>query len=157
EVVLGIGVPGGGLWLEGGVGAVVEGVGVGGGVALADGLGGDGCGAVGAGDGDGVGEDNLVQIADNVQVGPDAILGGQVGLGGSCKIGAGAMLGGQVGVKDNLTVGQGAMVGAQSGVMKDIPPGQMVFGTPSRPGFDTLRTIATIERLGRTVRALKQR
>lgn len=107
--------------------------------------------------GEGVKIDNLVQIGHQVRVGPHAVLCGQVGLGGSSTIGAGAMLGGQAGVRDNRTVGAGALIGAQSGVMKDVPPGRMVFGTPARQGFDSLRTIATTDRLLIAVRSLKKR
>ncbi|MCC7387894.1 MAG: UDP-3-O-(3-hydroxymyristoyl)glucosamine N-acyltransferase [Phycisphaerales bacterium] len=107
--------------------------------------------------GDGVKIDNLVQIGHQVQVGPHAVLCGQVGLGGSCKVGAGAMLGGQSGVRDNRTVGQGAMIGAQSGVMKDVPAGQMVFGTPARPGLNSLRSAAGTDRLLRAIRLLNDR
>ena len=107
--------------------------------------------------GEGVKIDNLVQIGHQVKVEPHAVLCGQVGLSGSSSIGAGAMLGGQAGVRDNRTVGAGALVGAQSGVMKDIPPGRMVFGTPARQGFDSLRTIAATDRLLIAVKALKMR
>jgi UDP-3-O-[3-hydroxymyristoyl] glucosamine N-acyltransferase len=80
-----------------------------------------------------------------------------VGLSGSSTIGAGAMLGGQAGVRDNRSVGAGALVGAQSGVMKDVAPGRMVFGTPARLGFDSLRTIAATDRLLVAVKSLKKR
>jgi UDP-3-O-[3-hydroxymyristoyl] glucosamine N-acyltransferase len=107
--------------------------------------------------GDGAKLDNQVQVGHGTQVGPHAVLCGQVGIGGSCTIGPGAMMGGQAGTRDNVNVGAGAMVGGKAGVMKDIAPGQMVFGTPARPGFDSLRTVAATERLLRAVKSLKAR
>jgi UDP-3-O-[3-hydroxymyristoyl] glucosamine N-acyltransferase len=74
--------------------------------------------------------DNLVMVAHNVQVGPDAILIAQVGIAGSSKVGRGALLAGQVGISDHVTVGDGVVIAAKSGVTKDIPAGSFVAGIP---------------------------
>jgi len=74
--------------------------------------------------------DNLVTVAHNVDVGENAILIAQVGIGGSSKIGRGAILSGQVGIPDHIDIGDGVIVAAKTGVTKDVPAGRMVAGIP---------------------------
>jgi UDP-3-O-[3-hydroxymyristoyl] glucosamine N-acyltransferase len=91
--------------------------------------------------------DNLVQVGHNVEVGPLAILCGQVGVAGSSKIGAGAVLAGQVGIAGHLRVGDRVTLGAQAGVMNDIPDGETWMGYPARPHAAWARTTATLDHL----------
>lgn len=77
--------------------------------------------------------DNLVTVAHNVDVGENAILVAQVGIGGSSKIGRGAILSGQVGVPDHIEIGDGVIIAAKSGITKNVPAGEMVAGTPHLP------------------------
>ena len=74
--------------------------------------------------------DNLVMVAHNVEVGENAILVAQVGIGGSSKIGRDTILSGQVGIPDHIEVGDGVIVAAKTGVTKNIPAGQIVAGIP---------------------------
>ena len=77
--------------------------------------------------------DNLVTVAHNVDVGENAILVAQVGIGGSSKIGRGAILSGQVGVPDHIEIGDGVIIAAKSGITKNVPAGEMVAGIPHLP------------------------
>jgi len=74
--------------------------------------------------------DNLVTVGHNVEVGENAILVAQVGIGGSSKIGRGAILSGQAGIPDHINIGDGVIVAAKSGITKDVPAGKMVSGSP---------------------------
>ncbi len=77
--------------------------------------------------------DNLVQVAHNCDVGPDAILCGQVGLAGSTVLGKGVTLAGQAAVSGHVRIGDGATVLGQGGVIKDLEGGQIYAGTPTLP------------------------
>lgn len=74
--------------------------------------------------------DNLVQVAHNVEIGPNSILAAQVGIAGSSKIGKNVILGGQVGISDHVRIEDNVIAAAQSGVTKDIPADSMVAGSP---------------------------
>ena len=74
--------------------------------------------------------DNLIQVAHNVEIGPDSILAAQVGIAGSSKIGKNVILGGQVGVADHVRIEDNVIAAAQSGVSKDIPADSIVAGSP---------------------------
>jgi UDP-3-O-[3-hydroxymyristoyl] glucosamine N-acyltransferase len=79
----------------------------------------------------GVKIDNLVQVGHGSQVGEDALLCSQVGLGGSTEIANRVILTGQVGVVGHCKVGEAAIVTPQSGVANDIPAGALVSGAPA--------------------------
>ncbi len=91
--------------------------------------------------------DNLVHVAHNVVVGPNALLVAQVGIAGSSKIGERAILAGQVGVGGHATIGAGARVGGQAGVFGDVPAGEDWAGWPARPKAQTMRSAALVARL----------
>ncbi len=74
--------------------------------------------------------DNLVQVAHNVEIGPNSILAAQVGIAGSSKIGKDVILGGQVGVSDHVKIEDNVIAAAQTGVTKDIPADSFVAGSP---------------------------
>jgi len=74
--------------------------------------------------------DNLVQVAHNVEIGPDSILVAQTGIGGSSKIGKNFIAGGQVGIPDHITIGDDVIIAAKSGITKDLPTGSFVSGSP---------------------------
>ncbi len=76
--------------------------------------------------------DNLVQVAHNVDMGPDCALAAQVGVSGSVKMGRGCFLGGQVGLADHITVGDRTLIGAQSGVPSSLEGHQAYLGSPAR-------------------------
>jgi UDP-3-O-[3-hydroxymyristoyl] glucosamine N-acyltransferase len=91
--------------------------------------------------------DNLVQVAHNVTIGPDAAVAAQVGISGSSHIGARVQLGGQAGVAGHLHVGHDAVVGGQSGVLKDVPPAVFVSGYPAMPHDEARKAHAHMMRI----------
>jgi UDP-3-O-[3-hydroxymyristoyl] glucosamine N-acyltransferase len=99
--------------------------------------------------------DNLVQIAHNVEVGPDNIIAAQAGIAGSSKTGCHVMLGGQVGVAGHLELADRVLVGAQSGVSKSLPSGKyrgtpaQEFSTYARQEVSLRRLKGSLERLAR--------
>jgi UDP-3-O-[3-hydroxymyristoyl] glucosamine N-acyltransferase len=99
--------------------------------------------------------DNQVQIAHNVVVGRNCLIAGQSGIGGSARLGDGVTLAGGVAVVDHVEIGANAVVGALSLVTKDVPPGQVVWGTPARPGRDAKKQIAALHRLPKLLKSLR--
>ena len=83
--------------------------------------------------------DNLVQIAHNVEIGPDCLLAAQVGIAGSSRLGHHVVLGGQVGVADHVTIGDNVMMTAQSGAPSDLPGGANYSGSWARPYMQAQR------------------
>ena len=79
----------------------------------------------------GVKLDNLVQIAHNVEIGPNTVIAAQSGIAGSTKIGSRCTIGGQVGIIGHLVLGDDIQIQGQSGVISDIPNGKTVQGTPA--------------------------
>ncbi|MDA8818947.1 UDP-3-O-(3-hydroxymyristoyl)glucosamine N-acyltransferase [Flavobacteriaceae bacterium] len=79
----------------------------------------------------GVKLDNLVQIAHNVEIGPNTVIAAQSGIAGSTKIGSRCTIGGQVGIIGHLVLGDDIKIQGQSGVISDIPNGKTVQGTPA--------------------------
>ena len=101
--------------------------------------------------GSGVKIDNLVHVAHNVIVGPNALLVAQVGVSGSTEVGPWAILGGQVGVAGHLNIGQGARVAGGSDVFTDVPPGVDFLGSPARPRMESLRAQAAARRIPKVI------
>lgn len=93
--------------------------------------------------------DNLVQIAHNVQVGPNTIICAQVGIAGSTRIGAYVTLAGQVGLAGHIEIGDQAVIGAQSGLSKNVPAESMVIGAPAKPMKVWKQTNFYISQLGK--------
>ena len=83
--------------------------------------------------------DNLVQVAHNVEMGPDCALAAQVGIAGSVTVGRGCFLGGQAGLADHIAVGDRTLIGAQSGVPSSLEGNQAYLGTPARPAREAQR------------------
>jgi UDP-3-O-[3-hydroxymyristoyl] glucosamine N-acyltransferase len=100
--------------------------------------------------------DNLVHVAHNCVIGPDALLVAQVGIAGSSRVGARAVLGGQVGVGGHVEVGPGARVGGQAGVTKSIKGGRDYWGTPVREKGEVLRSLAWLGRVPELERRVAQ-
>jgi UDP-3-O-[3-hydroxymyristoyl] glucosamine N-acyltransferase len=91
--------------------------------------------------------DNLVQVAHNVEIGPNCIMVAQSGISGSTRLGSHVVLAGQVGVVGHITLGDNVMVGAQSGVTKSIPGNTQVWGYPAKPLARAKRINAAVQRL----------
>ncbi len=82
--------------------------------------------------GKGVKLDNLVQIAHNVEIGPNTVIAAQTGIAGSTKIGDDVMIGGQVGVVGHIQIAKGTKIAAQSGVGSSInEENQIIQGSPA--------------------------
>jgi UDP-3-O-[3-hydroxymyristoyl] glucosamine N-acyltransferase len=91
--------------------------------------------------------DNLVQIAHNVEVGPDSMLAAQSGVAGSSRLGRGVLMGGQSGVADHRVVGDRTIVAAKTAVLSDLEGGQVVAGIPALPMKRWRRMVAIQARL----------
>jgi len=100
--------------------------------------------------------DNLVQVAHNVQIGPDSILAGQVGIAGSTKIGQRVIMGGQVGVSDHVEIGDQVLIAAKSGVMRDIPSGSMVAGIPTVDIKEWRKVCVLLTQLAETFKEIRK-
>lgn len=65
-------------------------------------------------------------IGDFVEIGPGAMILGQVAVGNFVRIGAGAV------ILPNIKIGKNAVIGAGSVVSRDVPPGVVVKGVPAK-------------------------
>jgi UDP-3-O-[3-hydroxymyristoyl] glucosamine N-acyltransferase len=100
--------------------------------------------------------DNLVHVAHNCVIGPNALLVAQVGIAGSSRVGERAVLAGQVGVGGHVEIGPGARIGGQTGVTKSIPGGRDYWGTPVREKGEVLRSMAWVGRIPELERRLAE-
>jgi len=91
--------------------------------------------------------DNLVQIAHNVDIGPNTVIAAQAGISGSTKIGSNVMIGGQAGIVGHIRIGDGARINAQSGVSKSLENGKAVTGSPAHDYSAALRSQALSRKL----------
>ncbi len=91
--------------------------------------------------------DNLVQIAHNVEIGPDSMIAAQSGVAGSSRLGRGVLMGGQSGVADHRVVGDRTIVAAKSAVLSDLAGGEVVAGIPAQPMKRWRRMVAIQARL----------
>jgi UDP-3-O-[3-hydroxymyristoyl] glucosamine N-acyltransferase len=104
--------------------------------------------------------DNLVQIAHNVEIGPDSLLVAQCGISGSTRLGRGVIVAAQAGIVGHIDLGDRAIVAASAGVTKDVAAGEAVLGQPAIPIEDGRRAYALIGRLPeikKAVAALEKR
>ena len=99
--------------------------------------------------------DNLVHVAHNVQVGPEALLVAQAGIAGSARIGRRAIVAGQVGVVGHVEIGDGARLAAQSGAARSLAGGKDYFGSPAREKNDAFRILAAQNKLPELVRRVR--
>ena len=100
--------------------------------------------------------DNLVQVANNVEVGEHSVLAAQVGISGSTKIGKWVTFAGQSAAGGHLSIGDQAVVTGQAGAGKDVPPKAMVSGSPAQPTLEHHRGLAELNRLPDLKRRVKQ-
>ena len=102
--------------------------------------------------------DNLVHIGHNCRIGRHVVIAAQTGLSGGCVVEDYVVMGGQVGMGEQAHIGAKAHIGGQAGVLphRRIPPGQTVWGTPSRPHREYLKKQALVERLPKIVAKLRE-
>jgi UDP-3-O-[3-hydroxymyristoyl] glucosamine N-acyltransferase len=98
--------------------------------------------------GEGTKIDNQVQIGHNVVIGKHCIIVAQSGISGSTRIGDHVTLAARVGIAGHLRIGDGAILAARSGVIADVDAGEKVFGYPSKPFKEAMRTGMLVKRLG---------
>ena len=78
-------------------------------------------------------------MTNNVKLGSNCMIAGQVGFAGSSTIGNNVSIGGQAGISGHLTIGNNVKIGGGSGVVKDVGDNQVVMGYPAVPLKDFIR------------------
>ena len=108
--------------------------------------------------GDGSKLDNLVHIGHNCRLGKHVVLAAQVGLSGGVIVDDYVVMGGQAGIGEKAHIGAKAVVGGQCGILpfREVPPGETLWGTPSRPLREHLRKLAMVNRLPKIIAELKE-
>ena len=91
--------------------------------------------------------DNQVQIAHNVEVGPNSLIVAQVGIAGSTTLGRNVVVGGQAGLNGHIHLDDQVMVAAHSGVHNSQPKGAQIGGSPAIPIRTWGRATAVFARL----------
>ncbi len=100
--------------------------------------------------------DNLVQVGHNVEIGPDSLLAGQVGISGSVKIGKNVVMGGQVAVADHVKIGDNVMVAGRTGITGDVPDNSVVAGFPHQDIKEWRKSSISFSRLGELVKEIRE-
>jgi len=100
--------------------------------------------------------DALVVVAHSCQVGEYVRLIAQCGLAGSSRVEERAIIGPQAGLAGHLIIGEGAIVAGQAGIMTDLEAGAIVWGTPSGPIREMMRSYAVFRHLPEMRRGLKK-
>lgn len=100
--------------------------------------------------------DNLVQVAHNVEIGPNCFIVAQAGIAGSSRVGRNVILAGQAGVDGHRTIGDNVVVAAKAGVTKDIPSNMLVSGYPAQIHERELKLQATVRRLPELVEEIRK-
>jgi UDP-3-O-[3-hydroxymyristoyl] glucosamine N-acyltransferase len=96
----------------------------------------------------GVKLDNLIQIAHNVEVGPNTVVAAQSGISGSTKLGGSSVIGGQVGIAGHLTLAKGTQIGAQAGInFSTTEENKQWHGSPAQPLRDWMRASVIFKQL----------
>jgi UDP-3-O-[3-hydroxymyristoyl] glucosamine N-acyltransferase len=91
--------------------------------------------------------DNQVQIAHNVQIGPDSTICAQTGIAGSTRVGARVLIAGQVGIVDHIEIGEGSVIGAGSKVIGSLKPHSFVSGDYALPHRENLEQKVLLRKL----------
>ena len=76
--------------------------------------------------------DSKATLHDNVKIGENSIIAGQVGIAGSTVLGKNLRIGGQAGISGHLKIGDNVEIAGGSGVIKDIPNNTKVMGYPAK-------------------------
>ena len=105
--------------------------------------------------GEGTKIDSLVLIAHNCVLGRHCLIAGGVGIAGSAVLGDFVIIGGQTGVADHATVGSGVRIAGMAGVSGDLPGGRDYGGIIARPARDWHKEMATLSKLAKTSRRVK--
>ena len=103
----------------------------------------------------GVKMDNIVHVAHNVEIGPNSILAGMVGISGSVKIGKNVIMGGGAGVTDHVNIGDNAMIAAKSVIIRDVPDDSVVAGFPHQDIQDWRKSSVIFTQLGELLKDIR--
>jgi UDP-3-O-[3-hydroxymyristoyl] glucosamine N-acyltransferase len=76
--------------------------------------------------------DNLVHVAHNAIVGPNAVIVAGAEISGSVLVGAGAWIGPNACIRQRVTIGRAALIGMGAVVLKDVEAHTTVAGNPAR-------------------------
>jgi UDP-3-O-[3-hydroxymyristoyl] glucosamine N-acyltransferase len=96
----------------------------------------------------GVKLDNLIQIAHNVEIGPNTVVAAQTGISGSSKVGENSIIGGQVGIVGHISIAKGTQIQAKSGISRSIEvEGKRWAGAPAAAYTDHMRSQVVLARL----------
>ena len=108
--------------------------------------------------GDGTKLDNMVHIGHNCRLGKHVVMAAQVGLSGGVVVEDYVVMGGQVGIGEKAHIGAKAVVGGQCGILpfRRVPPGETLWGTPSRPVREHLKKLAMVDRLPKIMAEVKE-
>ena len=104
----------------------------------------------------GVKLDNLIQIAQNVEVGENTVMAAQVGIAGSVKVGKHCMFGGQVGLAGHIQIADDVTLGAQAGVISSVKEATTLLGAPAIQARNFMRSSAIFNRLPELYRTIGQ-
>ncbi|HZH68302.1 MAG TPA: UDP-3-O-(3-hydroxymyristoyl)glucosamine N-acyltransferase [Chitinophagales bacterium] len=105
----------------------------------------------------GVKLDNLIQVGHNSQIGEHTVIAAQTGIAGSCQIGPQNMIGGQVGFAPYVITEKGVKINAQSGVSKSILKEKAsMTGTPALPYMTFNRRQVLINKLEGEIKNIKE-
>lgn len=100
--------------------------------------------------------DNLVQIAHQVDLGPNNLIVSQVGIAGSTKTGRNVVMGGQVGVIGHIEIGDGVILAARAAVSKGLKGPGVYSGAPAAPIKEFNRQFIQLRTLSKWVDRLKE-
>ncbi len=106
--------------------------------------------------GEGCRIDNLVQIAHNVQIGPNSIIVAQAGISGSTELGSNVTVAGQAGLAGHISIGDRVVIAAQAGVTKSVEAGVCVSGYPARPHDEAMRHLVALGKVPELLRRVSE-
>ena len=78
--------------------------------------------------------DNLVHVAHNVVIGPQAAVVACAEVSGSVTLGEGAWIGPNAAINPSLQLGDWSYVGTGATVVRDVPAHALVYGSPAKLG-----------------------
>ena len=99
--------------------------------------------------------DNLIQIGHNVEVGEESLLVAQSGIAGSTKLGRRVTLGGQAGVVGHINLADNTTAAARAMVTSKTNEGDFISGAPARNHRDALKEQASLRRLPKYLKRIK--
>jgi UDP-3-O-[3-hydroxymyristoyl] glucosamine N-acyltransferase len=100
--------------------------------------------------------DNLVQIAHQVELGPNNLIISQVGIAGSTKTGRNVVMAGQVGVIGHIEIADNVILAARSAVSKAIPKAGIYSGAPAIPIKEFNEQVVLLRNIKKIVDRLKK-